>query len=352
MKSRVWLSVLLALSLLLGLLSGCAGAPADNGGAANSSEQASPSSEQERKVTPGTGAKNPLTGLDDMGGSTNRPVGVMIANNDFMQGEQVGIADADMWMETETEAGITRIMAVFANTARVPSSIGPIRSARSPFVHVVDALDFAYAHAGGSAPALDLLSSVDGVGNIDLDAENVSDYCWRDENYPHDYEFRLRTSGDMLTKFMRDHDYSQTALKEIPWTFGTPTGDDCRHIGIRMSDAQTIAFDYDSASGSYSKYNGSDNILHCDINGKPLQTENIIILYTDRFEESDITIDFYLQSGTGYVFSKGLTRQFEWERTDDGFIMTEESGGKLTLTPGRVYLCVVATHFEDDLSRG
>ena len=78
----------------------------------------------------------------------------------------------------------------------------------------------------------------------------------------------------------------------------------------------------------------------------------MLILYTDRYNETDATIDFYLENGTGYVFSGGLTRRFEWSRGDDGFTMTEEDGSPLTLATGRVYLCVVGAHFEDELTIG
>lgn len=53
----------------------------------------------------------------------------MIGNNDKSR-PQHGLDQADLYVEAETEGGITRIMAVFANAARVPSQLGPVRSAR------------------------------------------------------------------------------------------------------------------------------------------------------------------------------------------------------------------------------
>lgn len=56
---------------------------------------------------------------------------VMIGNNDKSR-PQYGLDQADMYVEAETEGGITRIMAVFANAARVPAQLGPVRSAGRP----------------------------------------------------------------------------------------------------------------------------------------------------------------------------------------------------------------------------
>lgn len=346
---RTVAALFLAVVLMLGTLSGCQSAETpESGGTTTAAGTASTT------TAPAPVSVNPLTGKNDMNGSTSdRPVGIMIANNDFIQDAQVGIADADMWMEAETEAGITRIMAVFANSSRIPSSIGPIRSARSPFVHVAEALGFAYVHAGGSLPALSNISSAD-IADINLDTEEGADYSWRDEEYYqyHDYEFCLRTGGKEMTDYIADHNYSTAAVRSVPWTFGGQTGSKATTVDIRMSDAQLIQFEYNEESGLYDKYNGYDEIRHCDINGTPIQTENILVLYTDKFWETEETIDFYLQSGTGYVFSQGKTRQFEWTRSGDGFIMTEQNGDKLALSEGRVYLCVVSSEYEGSLSYG
>ena len=78
-----------------------------------------------------------------------RPVAIMIGNNDRSR-PQINIDKADMYMEAETEGGITRIMAVFAGNSRVPNTIGPIRSARTPFIKSAESLDSIYVHAGGS----------------------------------------------------------------------------------------------------------------------------------------------------------------------------------------------------------
>lgn len=293
---------------------------------------------------------NILTGLDDMGGSDlTRPVGIMVANNDFIQDEQVGIGQADMWVEMETEGGITRLMAVFANTERVPEAIGPIRSARSPFFHVVEALGLGYVHAGGSYTALAKIAS-SSIADLDVNTGDSGSYSWRDSSYPQAYEYRLRTGGSALTRYMNDKGYSTEAVKTIPWTFGAQTGDAATDIDITLSYAQKIGFTYDEATSLYQKTNGSSETPHYDGAGNPLQAKNVIVLYTDKIMENDVTHDFALGYGEGYVFSDGVMRRFDWSREGGSFTMTEKDGSQLTLAKGKVYLCVASAELESSIS--
>lgn len=296
---------------------------------------------------------NMITGLADMSGDgLTRPVGIMVANNDFIQDEQVGIGQADMWVEAETEGGITRLMAVFASTSRVPEAIGPVRSARTPFVKTAEALGLAYSHAGGSYTALGYLSSSD-VADLDVNGgDNGSAYSWRDYDYPHDYEYRLRTSGEDLTQYMEDMGNQTTAKRDFPWTFGEQSGETATNVDITLSGAQKIGFDFDAETGLYYKHNGYAETPHTDIAGNAIAPKTVLVLYTDKYWENDTTIDFYLQGGTGYVFSDGVMRQFQWSRSSGGFTMNEMDGSQLTIGEGKVYMCIADTGYEYDLSYG
>ncbi len=295
--------------------------------------------------------ENIITGNVDMNGTTlSRPIGVMVANNDFIQDEQVGLAQADLWVEAETEGGITRMMAVFANSARVPAEIGPVRSARTPFAKIAEAFGLGYVHAGGSYTALDYIASSD-IADLDVNGgDDGSAYSWRDHNYPHDYEYRLRTSGELLTKYMTDCAYEVMPVRDLPWTFDTQTGDPATQVDIMMSGAQTIGFEYNQEAGCYTKTNGSSKTPHVDSSGTAITPNTVLVLYTDKYQETNDTIDFYLQSGEGYVFSSGVMRRFDWTRDDVGFNMTEKDGTQLKVGAGKVYVCIVATDYESELS--
>ena len=157
---RKWISGLLAGLLIVIVSAGCGKAPAVSA-PPDSSEGSTDLADriggkhhtaagEQREPQPPHREKR-----SDQGEGT-RPVGVMIGNNSTSR-PQHGIDKADLYVEAETEGGITRILALFANAERIPAQLGPVRSARSPFVTIAQAMDIVYAHAGGSTPALDTL---------------------------------------------------------------------------------------------------------------------------------------------------------------------------------------------------
>ena len=143
MNKRI-LTILTALCLT-GALAGCG---TGNPGSVPASSQPAPETTVGTTAPPTTspptqpkGDFNIFTGEDSLAaGADTRPVAVMIGNNDKSR-PQYGLDQADMYVEAETEGGITRIMAVFANAARVPAQLGPVRSARSPFALLAQSLD-------------------------------------------------------------------------------------------------------------------------------------------------------------------------------------------------------------------
>ena len=144
---KKWMSGLVAGLLIVTMSAGCNKTPAAPGGAESSAGSSEgglitlpTDTDTTGTQTPALENLNPLTGENDLTQGGTRPVGIMIGNNTTSR-PQNGIDKADMYVEIETEGGITRILAVFANAERVPAQLGPIRSARSPFVSIARAMD-------------------------------------------------------------------------------------------------------------------------------------------------------------------------------------------------------------------
>ena len=120
---------------------------------------------------------NPFTGVADMTTASNRPVAVMVTNEPGIIGNQYGIDKADFYMETEAEGAVPRIMAVFASVDRVPEKLGPIRSARTPFIATANALGAVYVYSGATTYVKEVLkktTSLDKITNTDKTT------LWRD----------------------------------------------------------------------------------------------------------------------------------------------------------------------------
>ena len=292
------------------------------------------------------GDLNRLTGLYDMEkGSPNRPVAVMIGNNDRSR-PQYGLDKADMYFEAETEGGITRIMAVFSNVSRIPEQLGPVRSARTPFVKLVQSLDAIYGHFGGSVRAKEMISDMK-INRIDGITYDGSTY-WRDPELrkTKGLEYSAMTSGEKMLDRAQRLKFSLTTDRQAPFSFGEETGSiPASSVMVYLSRLQQINFQYKAEEGLYYKYNGKDlSDPHVTADGVQLTATNVIVMYDSFFQEIDsapITYSFTLERGSGYLYSSGTGRAIQWSRTADGLRYTEEDGSPLTVAPGKTYVCLV-----------
>lgn len=348
---KKWMSGLVAGLLIVTMSAGCNKTPAAPGGAessAGSSEDGLITLPTDSDTT-GTQAPalenlNPLTGENDLTQGGTRPVGIMIGNNTTSR-PQNGIDKADMYVEIETEGGITRILAVFANAERVPAQLGPIRSARSPFVSIARAMDIVYVHAGGSAPALDTLKKID-IDNINALSYDGTTF-WRDEQLRKSkgLEYSMMVSGTNLKDRMDRLKIGTTATRTTPFVFGEEAGgvQDNKNLQVNVSDSRSVTFLYDAATGLYTKGNGKlgDTTTHKAADGTPIQVSNVVVLYADKVMENDVTCDFKLSSGSGLLVTGGTSRPMTYTCTADKLAFQNEDGTELTVSPGKTYICVV-----------
>lgn len=286
---------------------------------------------------------NRLTGeYDNTAGPASRPVAVMIGNNDKSR-PQIGLATADVYLEAETEGGITRMMAIYADASRLPTQLCPIRSARSPFVLMAQSLDAIYIHAGGSEAGLKTLAN-SGIAAINALNSN-GDTFWRDSamRSSRGMEYSLSTGGSKLDAWIGSHDFRETS-ERAPFTFGTAaSGDACTQLQVTFSGAQTDSFVYDSGTGRYKKYVGKlgSASAHVTTDGSPIEVTNVVILYDTKYAENETTINFNLSSGSGTLCSGGTARPIQWSRTSSGLSFKEKSGDTATFLPGKTYICLV-----------
>lgn len=356
MKTVRLIGILTAASLIVGCTA-CSGSPSPEE-AKSTTTTAVSTTKTEAVTTKASGALNPLTGLDDMKSATSRPVAVMVGNNDKSR-PQYGIEKADMLIEGETEGGITRIMAVFSDASRVPDAVGPVRSARSPFVKLAVALDTIYCHCGGSLGGKAELRS-SGLAHIDGTSDGSA--YWRDDGlrYSKGYEYSMLTSGSKLQSRIKNLGLRTKANNSSPFTFGNKTGDkSATQVQLYLSSTQTISFKYNSKDKLYYKSNGSleNGTKHVTASGTQLTATNVILIYDERYVEesasqTDQGVNVYgynMSSGSGQIMSGGTVRNIRWSRTDSGLSFTESDGSALTVAKGRTYLCFASTGYKDDM---
>lgn len=287
---------------------------------------------------------NALTGEYDIPkDSPTRWVAVMIGNNDASR-PQYNVSQADMFIEGETEGGITRIMAVFGSVDRLPSTLGPVRSARTHFVTLAQALDVVYCHAGGSETALAKLERIN-IDNANALVHYGSAY-WRDMALANSkgYEYSMMTGADELGTLINSLGYSSTQERAAPFTFGDTRGTDSgKRVQIDVTYYQTVNFVYDEEDGVYVKYNGTfeNGERHDCEDGTPITASNVVVLYAPKYMENDVTCNFDLSAGQGILLSGGTSRSIEYTCSESGLTFTEENGSRVEMAKGKTYICLV-----------
>lgn len=292
---------------------------------------------------------NPLTGLPLKNESNlnKRPVAVMLNNIHYAM-PQHGVSDADMIFEFNVEGGITRMVGLFQEIDEI-GTIGSVRSARACFVETVLGMDAIYAHAGGSAEAINMIYQY-GIDDID---ENYTAY-WRDQERAQtmDYEHTLMTSGENLSNyiaqcgFRTEHDadfvYPITYVED-----GTPAnGTIAEHIWIPFSNYKTGTFDYDASTKQYMIGQYDDAYIDGNTD-QQVGVTNLLVLYTTVYNSGDSSGHMVIDlqgSGAGTYFCGGKAVDIEWRKDSiyDPFTYYLSDGTPLALGAGHTYVCVVS----------
>ena len=292
--------------------------------------------------------QNPYTGEMDIDpDASSRPVGVMIGNNPASR-PQFGIEDADLYFEIETEGAISRIMAVWASAERMPETVGPCRSARTPFVKIAKSLDLVYLHVGGSTTGK---AKINALGLADIDGNVNETVFWRDQGLirSRGYEYSMMATGSQVLNYIKSADYRQTTESGALFTFGEKKGSGAGTVAsIDVTGTQTVIFKYDAATGLYTKsnydwdpqqvhkvYNENDTLV-------PITVTNVLVLYAPKYMENGTTCDFTLD-GDGLLITGGTSREIAYSNDGTGFTFAEADGSEMIVNPGKTYVCVVNT---------
>lgn len=345
MKTKQWIAAAVSFGLLVALC-GCGsstpeGPSGSTGSGTGSTATAAPTTEAPRDY-------NYLTGENSLiAGSTTRPVAVMIAN-DSRARPQKGIDKADLYLESETEAGISRIMAVFANRESLPDELGPVRSARTHYVRMADALDAVLIHAGGSPKAKERIR-LDSVPEIDACGADGKAF-WRDAvlRKTNGYDHSLITSRAKATGRWDKKKYRTQTTTKAPFSFGDKQGSAAATgLQVKLSASQTINFTYDSARKVYLKGNGKlENAKpHTAEDGTQIYAQNVIVMFASRFKEDASHVTFELDNGSGLLLTGGTAREIKWTRTDSQLSYRETDGTPLTVATGKTYICLCSSAY-------
>lgn len=273
--------------------------------------------------------------------ATERPIAVMVDNDNSDAWPHAGLADAYMVYEVPVEGGSTRLMALF--NGRSTEKIGPVRSSRHYFLDYALEHDAIYTHFGYSPRAQ---SDIPALGVNNINGVLGSDYgtFWRESSNYHS----VYTSMEKISATVENKGY-RTAREKAPLVFSEQDteildGTAAETVKIPYSGFYSSSFSYDAEAGTYEKFmNGAPHALE---GNAVLSVKNIIVMQMRTYPLGDgsarINVDT-VGSGKGYYISMGKATPITWEKAARSAktVWKNADGEEITLNPGQTWVMLL-----------
>lgn len=292
-------------------------------------------------------ASNPLTGLENLNPEkvNQRPVAVMIDNDSVAQkNAQTGVQSADIVYETETEGGITRLMAVFADISKAPQ-IGDIRSARVQFLELATGHNAIYTHHGRDEKYCGPLMKTLGTDNFVVDTNNCG---WRHTYGSATNWQNLYTTGEKLYDSLVAKNWKLTNDSAKAWqNFTSQTlalSNTANKATVFFSGASTSYFTYDATSEKYIKTSKSTANKDA-VTGEAYAFKNVFVLETSMSHyPNGIHRKISFTSGSGYYLVNGKYEEINWKKGEakDPLVLTKKDGTSLPVQAGNSWVCFIS----------
>ena len=299
---------------------------------------------------------NPLTGMviaDSALGK--RPVAIMVENSESAR-PQWGMDDKnyspDIIMEAEVESGITRTLWIYADYAALPEQVGPVRSARPPYVRFSELFDAFYIHWGQSESlasyvGADDVIADDGVDNINqLDYKGSVEFFKRTTERDVGLEHTGVIMGKNLPQVIKDYGY-RTAVNKDRFTTFTFYDDE-----TRVSDTDCNEIIIDVSSRSWTKhwtYSQEDGLYHTDDFKNDLTRKNIIVMYDEteyitKPRASFSYCNYALDGGEGKYATQGSVIDITWNVENGKLVFRDTASQVIKLNHGKIYIAWISAN--------
>ncbi len=311
---------------------------------------------------------NPLTGLTVAAYKLNRrPLGIKVPNFPFEARPQSGLSRADVVIEHEAEASVTRFTAIFWGTDALPE-VGPIRSVRLVDGELMSLFKATLVTSGGH-PAVKVRATQDkawasGYQRIICpEAPFLGDggTMRRIPKPGRRYELTLYSDTASLWNTVSARGVNQRPDFAGMWTFSeTPPdgGGSATHLKIVYKWDWSIAeYRYDSGTKTYRRFDMGQPTTDA-LTGVQIAPSNVLVLYANHVN-SDIAADthnpdniFYsviIQlwgEGSGKLLRDGKVYDIRWVRenpqqSNDRLILLDGAGNRVPLRPGPTWIQLV-----------
>lgn len=279
--------------------------------------------------------RSPFTGGSEKG---DHVLAVKIDNVDPAR-PQTGLDQADLVYTEEVEAGLSRILAVFAS--RVPASVGPVRSARESDLELLR--QFGRPALAFSGVQSKLMPTLEAAPLRLVPPGKLGDGYERDPSRPapHNLYLRARTAVDAAK--------DASAPRDIGFRFG-PAPDGGRRVGEHSVRYPAARFSFNWSADRRRWLVSMDGApAHARGDGR-LAPATVVVQYVtaraSRFRDSSGSVTPYTETvgqGRALVLRDGKEYRARWSRpsADRGTIFTDSEGHRLPFARGQVWTALV-----------
>lgn len=283
-------------------------------------------------------AKNFFTGL---AGENNQILVVKIDDTNAAH-PQIGVESADVVYVEQVEGGLTRLAAIY--TSKLPSLIGPVRSARISDIELLAQFGrVGFAYSGAQSKMRPVIAAAN-LENLSAERNPPSIYG-KDPNRPGPVDMILKP--DLLLERANSNPKIriETATASV-FPFGdAPKGETNTAIAKVKWPSAKYELRWDSTNEKWLIYfNEKPNVA---ANGEQLYADTAIIqivsitpsIYGDKFGE---VTPFSKTTGSGkaVMLRDGFSYQISWQRNLESDLTTwiSEGGGVANFKPGRTWI--------------
>lgn len=287
--------------------------------------------EPKEEPKPTTVASN-LTGLQVDPSINERPVSAVMIENSTDARPQGGLHQAGVVFEAIAEGGITRFVALFQDTE--PDYVGPVRSARPYYLQWMLGFDATYAHAGGSAEALNLIKQ----WHV-KDLPHHNSYFWRVNSRaaPHNLYTSIAKQREYAAqKGFGKSNFTPLARKTAEQPSPTPNA---KTINFNISSANfNVKYDYDPSTNNYRRSEGGKPHTE-EKSGSQLTPKVVVALIMPQGKNGIYYTYQTIGSGQAFIFQDGLVTTGTWKKDNNNanFVFTDASGAEIKLNPGQTW---------------
>ena len=285
-----------------------------------------------------------------------RVVGVVVENHPAAR-PQWGMDDKyyspDIILEGEVEGGISRMLWMWADYNKMPYFVGPVRSARPPFVRFSELFNAMFVHWGmsesdGGYTGADYYFYNDGVDHLDgmyYESSGPFDRNWDSRRSA---EHLAIVYGGILPEYLESYfDTARDASLTTEFKFHKtkePRGEkaSCHDLYIQLSDISKSTEWY---------YYPEDQKYYSDSFETGVARDNILVLFDTTYYVSKVAnyasyCNYDLAGGDAYLASCGSIQYIKWSAEGGKLRLYDpDTGEDVPMNPGKTYIGWVSSNY-------